>query len=448
MKDLTKGNIYKTFILFAIPLVLAGILSQGYSLIDTVIAGTFLGDDGLAAIGATSAFLTFSSAIFWGYASGASIYIASLFGACKFKEIKAAVCHNLALITIAALVFGITVALGSDLVLQLLCVDSSIYADAKIYLCIYILGFFLMLLSNNFVHLMNAFGLSSYPFYMSLISAVLNIAGNIISITVLHLGVAGVALSTLLSALIVDLCYVIKLKKCFTEMGILKVKVRFDPDVLKKISAYALPVSAQQLIMYIAGLAISPMVNGIGSAASAAYTVVMQLYNLNSAIYQNSAKTLSNYTAQCVGAGKTNQLKKGVRVGFIQGVVFLFFPLLVCMLMAKQVCSLFFPSGYTGEGLDYAVTFVRLYLPFIVFNLINNLFHAFYRGTASMKLLVLLTTLGAISRILYSVLLVGSLGMTGIYLSWVLSWITEAIVALLSYYKGAWKKTLPGTLKS
>lgn len=446
MKDLTKGNIYKTFILFAIPLVFAGILSQGYSLIDTVIAGKFLGDDGLAAIGATSAFLTFCSAVFWGYASGSSIYVASLFGARKYKEIKAAVFHNLGLVSIAAIAFGILIALGSDLVLKLLQVDDAIYADAKCYLCIYILGFFLMLLSNNFVHLMNAFGLSSYPFYMSLISAVLNISGNIISVTVLKLGVAGIALSTLLSAFIVDVCYVFKLKKCFTEMGILKDRVRFNPNVLRKISTYALPVSAQQLIMYIAGLAISPLVNGIGSAASAAYTVVMQIYNLNAGIYQNSAKTLSNYTAQCVGAGKTDQLKKGVRVGLLQGVVFLALPLLTFILFAKPVCALFFPSGYHGDGLDYAVTFVRIYLPFILFNLINNLFHAFYRGTASMKLLVLLTSLGAASRILFSVLLVGSFQMDGIYLGWVLSWATEAIVAVFSYYKGAWKKTLPGTM--
>ncbi len=438
MKDLTQGNIYKTFILFAIPLVLAGVLSQGYNMIDTVVAGKFLGDNGLAAIGATSSFLTFSSSIFWGYATGSSIYIAALFGAKKYKDIKQAVYHNLSFIALSAFLFGLIVVLMRDIILQLLRVDTAIYADAKCYLCIYILGLPLIMLSNSFVYLTNAFGLSSYPFYMSLISALLNVSGNILALTVLHMGIAGIAIATLFSALVVDCCYIIKLRQCFTEMGILHTKVSFDWNVLKKISTYALPVSAQQLIMYISTLLISPIVNGIGSSASAAYTVVMQIYNLNASIYQNSSKTLSNYTAQCVGAGKSNKLKKGVSVAFLQGILFESIPLLVCTLFAGQICALFFPAGYSGDGLNYAVIFARFYLPFIVFNLTNNLFHAFYRGIAAMKLLVSLTLLGSVSRIVYTLIFANMMGMQGIYLGWILSWITEAVAAVISYLH--WRK--------
>lgn len=438
MKDLTQGNIYKTFILFAIPLVLAGVLSQGYNMIDTVIAGKFLGDNGLAAIGATSSFLTFSSSIFWGYATGSSIYIAALFGAKKYAGIKQAVYHNLAFIVLSAFLFGLIVVLMRDIILRLLCVDTSIYADAKCYLCIYILGLPLIMLSNCFVYLMNAFGLSSYPFYMSLISALLNVTGNILSLTVFHMGIAGIAIATLFSALVVDCCYVLKLRQCFIEMGVLHTKVSFDWNVMKKISAYALPVSAQQLIMYVSTLLISPIVNGIGSSASAAYTVVMQIYNFNASIYQNSSKTLSNYTAQCVGAGKSEKLKKGISVALLQGILFELVPLLTCTLFARQICALFFPSEYVGAGLNYAIIFARFYLPFIVFNLINNLFHAFYRGVAAMKLLVSLTLLGSLSRIIYTLIFANMLGMQGIYLGWILSWITEAVTAVISYLR--WKK--------
>ena len=443
MKDLTRGNIYKTFILFAIPLVLSGVLSQCYNLIDTVIAGKFLGDNGLAAIGCTAAFISFSSSIFWGYAAGASIHIAALFGARKYKDIKAAVYHNLGTLTAASVAFGLLVVLCDDWILRFLQVDASIYTDAKLYLDIYIIGFFLLLLSNNFVHIMNAFGLSSYPFYMSLVSAVLNITGNILSVTVFKMGVVGIALSTLIAALAVDLCYLYKLRNCFKEMGVLETKVTFDVEIIKKISIIALPCSAQQLIMYIAGLVIAPMVNGINSSASAAYTVVQQIYNLNATIYQNSSKTLSNYTAQCVGAGKTDQLKKGVRVGAVQGIAFVAVPILICMFCAKPVCSIFFPAGYAGEGLNYAVMFSRVYLPFVVFNVINNLFHSFYRGTASMKLLVLLTTTGAVARIIFSMIFIPGYGMQGMYIGWILSWIAESILAIASFLSGIWKKNLP-----
>ena len=446
MKDLTTGNIYKTFILFAIPLVLAGILSQAYNLIDTVIAGKYLGDQGLAAIGSTSAFITFSSSIFWGYTSGAAIYLATLFGAGKYQEIKSAIYHSLAVIVLSALFFGVLVVLCSDQILHFLQVDETIYTDAKCYLTIYILGMFLMLANNCFVHIMNALGLSSYPFFMSLLSAVLNIGGNIFSVTVLKLGVAGIAYATLFAALTVDICYLFKIRKCLKELGVLTYKVTFQPALLSKISIYALPVAAQQLIMYVACLIISPMVNGIGSSASASYTVVMQLYNMNSGIYQNSAKTLSNYTAQCVGAGKTKQLKRGVRVGLLQGIAFVSVPLIICSVLAKPVCAIFFPENYAGDGLTYAIMFAQFYLPLIVFNLINNLFHAFYRGTASMKLLLILTTTGGLSRVIFSIIFVPHFGMQGIYIGWALSWITEAILAIGSYFSGIWHKSLGGHL--
>lgn len=443
MKDLTKGNIYKTFILFAIPLVLSGLLSQCYNLIDTVIAGKFLGDNGLAAIGSTSAFISFSSSIFWGYAAGASIHLAALFGAKKYKDIKISVYHNLGTLTVASIVFGMIVVLCDDIVLKFLKVDASIYTDAKIYLNIYIIGFFLLLLSNNFVHIMNAFGLSSYPFYMSLVSAVLNITGNVLSVTILKLGVAGIALSTLFAGLVVDICYLWKLKNCFKEMGVSDQKVSFNFQVIQKMSIIALPCSAQQLIMYVAGLIIAPMINGISSSASAAYTVVGQIYNFSASIYQNSSKTLSNYAAQCIGAEKSHQLNKGVRVGMLQGILFTSVPVLICMIFAKPVCAVFFPAGYNGEGLTYAIRFAQVFSPFIMFNMINNLFHSFYRGTSSLKLLVSLTASGAISRVLFSMLLIPRFGMDGMYIAWILCWVTECILALSSYISGIWKKDLP-----
>ncbi len=443
MKDLTSGNIYKTFILFAIPLVLSGILSQCYNLIDTVIAGKYLGDSGLAAIGSTSAFITFCSSIFWGYSAGASIHIASLFGAHKHRDIKQAVYHSLGFSSIVSLAFGILVALCSDWILAFLKVDIIIRAEAKLYLNIYILGFFLILLNNSFVQILHSFGASSFPFYMSLTSAFLNITGNIVSITVLGMGVEGVALSTVLAASIVNIFHIIKLKSCFREMGVQKEKVSFDFQIIRKISSYAIPCSMQQLIMYISGVLISPMINSIGSYASASYTVVHQLHNIVATIFYNSSKIVGTYTAQCVGAGKISQLKKGVRTGLLQSTIYIIGPLLVCSLGAKTVCSMFFPANYDGEGLYYAILFAQAYLPFIWFNLVDNLFHSFYRGTGSMKLLVALTATGSVSRFVFSFIFIHFYGMRGVFIGWVLSWITESILAFWSFFAGSWKKTLP-----
>lgn len=439
MKDLTKGNIYKTFILFAIPLVLTGFLTMAYNIIDTVIAGKFLGEQGLAAVGATSAFITLASSVVWGFCSGFSMYVAKLFGEKNYKEIKSSVYCNTFIFTVICLTITALTLLFRDNIYNFLKIDEKIVGDASIYFSVYMAGWIFIIMNNLGAFIMNAFGISQYPFVLSLVSTVLNIAGNIITIVVFKWGVAGVALSTVFAAFVVDVFYVIKIKKCFKEMKVDKEKIHFNSESFGQSVKYSLPVTVQQVVMYISQMIISVFINALGGAATAGYAIVSKIYSLNANIYQNSAKTLSNYAAQSVGARKPKNLSKGVKVGFLQGVLFVLPVLLICIIFAPQVCSLFFPKGYSNVSLDYAVNFSRYFLPFIVFNVINNLFHAFYRGIASMKFLIIATTIGSISNLIFSVILVKSYGMYGIFAGWVISWIVEAVFTVIVYISGKWQ---------
>lgn len=433
MRDLTKGNIYKSFILFAVPLVFAGILSQAYNIIDTMIAGKFLGENGLAAIGATSQAISLASSIFWGFGAGIGVYIAKHFGAKDYHRIKTDIYNVMLIMTLAIIVLSLLFIIFSDILLNILKVENNIHKDAKVYFVIYIAGLFAIVANNTFMHIMNALGASSFPFFMSLVAAVLNISGNILSVTVLGLGVAGIALSSVFAAVAVDICYIFKLRRCYKEFGVDRDKVNFGFSAFRPTLRYAVPTALQQTAMYISAFAMSPIINGIGAAATAGYTVVMRVYDINAGIYQNSSKTLSNYAAQCVGAGKYGKIRKGLFVGLIQGVLFVLPVILVCSIFAPTVNSLFFPEGYVGESLDYAVLFSRVYLPFILFNLINNLFHSFFRGVAAMWLLIAATVIGSVTRIAAGLAFAALFGMEGVYIGWVISWIAEAIFMLAVY---------------
>ena len=439
MKDLTKGNIYKTFLLFALPLILSGFLSQAYSIIDTMIAGRVLSSDGLASIGSTSAFIQFFSSIFWGYGVGFSIYTARLFGAKEYEKLKTAVCVNYSIVIGVIFLLSVIIVLLQNPIFDMLSIDPSIRHDSSVYFSIYMLGSAFILMNNNGVFIMNSFGSSSYPLFMSILSTVLHIGGNLFAVQVLHLGVGGIAASTVISAAAVDVCYFIRLRKCFNEMGVGKYKIKFDLSCLNHSFRYSLPVTAQQMLMYFASVIISPMVNGIGSAASAAYVICLKVYDVNATVYQNSSKTLSNYIAQSIGAGKYKNIKRGLHVGFLQGLVFALPVLVVSVLCARGFCSVFLPSGYEGAGLEMAVVFARFYLPFCVFNLVNNLFHSFYRGVATMWLLVTATLIGSVSRIIATYFAVNFYGMDGVYLGWVISWIAECIFSIVIYFTGSWK---------
>lgn len=433
MRDLTKGNIYISFILFAIPLVFSGILSQAYNMLDTVIAGKFLGESGLAAIGATSQAVTLASSVFWGFGAGFGIYVAKLFGAKDYHKIKSYIYNVLLIMTLIVLLFSMMIIIFSNIILKVLRVESDIWHDSRIYFNIYIAGLFAVILNNTFIHIMNAFGTSSFSFCMSLVSAVLNVSGNILSVVVLKLGVAGISLSSVLTALVVDVCFVFKLKSYFIRLGVVNERFKLSVAPFRHTLRFTLPTSLQQTAMYISAFAISPIVNGIGSAATASYTVIMRIYDINAGIYQNSSKTLGNYVAQCVGAGKYNKIRKSLFVGLVQAILLTLPVVLLCIIYAKPVNAFFFPKGYAGEALDYAVLFSRIYLPFILFNLINNLFHSFFRGVAAMRLLIIATVLGSVFRIAASLIFSYFLAMDGVYIGWVVSWIAEAVFMFAVY---------------
>ena len=285
---------------------------------------------------------------------------------------------------------------------------------------------------------MHAFGMSLYPFFMSLISAFINVTGNILTIIVLGWGVAGVAFSTVFSAFVVFIFYIFKLRKCFREMKVDTYKVPLSGEIIKCSLPYSVPTTVQQVIMYLASVLISPMINGLGSSATSAYTVILQIYNLNAAIYQESTKTLSNYTAQCMGAKKYSKIKKGIHIGTTQSTLFVLPLLIFCALFSEQACGVFFPKNHSGEDLIYAAAFARFCLPFVLLTLINNVFHAISRAVKAMNMLMISTAIGAVSRVIASAIFVKYYGMYGMFIGWVVSWVAELIFALFIYNSGKW----------
>lgn len=433
MRDLTKGNIYKSFVLFAVPLILSGLLSQAYHVIDTAIAGRFLGEQGLAAIGATSQAIVLVSSVFWGFSTGLGVYIAKLFGAREYSRIRNDIYNSLIIISAVILSISLLLILFDGYILDFLSVDAHIRRDAEIYFDIYIAGLTFIVLNATFIQIMNAMGASSYPLYMSILSAVLNISGNIISVTVFDAGVAGIAIASVFAAVAADAFFLLKLRSNFKKMKLGSERFKLSLSSFSKTLRYGFPSALQQSAMYIASLIMSPIVNGIGADATAGYTVALRINDINSGIYQNSSKTLSNYSAQCIGAKKYEKLSKALFVGLLQGVVFVLPTVILCCVFAYPINAMFFPDGFSGKAFEYAVCFSRYILPFVFVNLINNLFHSFFRGIAAMNYLIIATVIGSVGRIAAGIILSRALGMTGVYIAFIVGWTAEAIFVSVIY---------------
>lgn len=440
MKDLTKGNIYKTFIIFAVPMVLSGVLSQGYSVINTIIAGKLLGDNALAAIGAISPLETFINSVFWGYGTGVGIYTAHLFGGGKYFRMKSMIISNLAFLSAVIILICSGLLLFRSNIYTLLRLDSTIIADSNRYFIVNTLGKVVMLFSVNCLYIVNAMGDSRFPFFMSLTSASLNILLSVVFILACGMKVEGLALANAVSCAVVSAFYMLKLRKSFKEVGVAEHKTKISFKVIGETCRYSVLSMLQQSVMYLAGLMLSPMVNSIGAAASASYTVTLRIYDVNAVIYQNSAKTLGNYTAQCYGAKKYGLLKKGVRVGFVQNLLFVLPVLLVCVLLPRSVSMLFYTADASPVSVQYTVDFLRYCMPFLVCNIAANLFHHFFRGIGNMTSLLITTLVGSGARLIISWFLIVPFGIYGYYAGWVLSWLLDGLTGVVIYKFGKWRK--------
>ena len=442
MRDFTNGNIRKNYFLFALPLVLSGLLSQMTQTIDTVLAGKIIGTAGLAATGATGPFFSFISSIFWGFTTGVAAFNAKQFGAKDYEGIKRNLYSNYLLLGSFCVAVTVLSIVFYRPLFALLHIDPVIFDDARRYFIIYMIGFIAVIFVQVLINTLYALGISGFALVYSIIYTVCHIGGNLLTVAVLGWGTAGLAVSAVMSCVIADTAFILKLRACFKEMGVLKVRVKPCFDDVRSTFSYSVPSSLQQTSMYLASLVLSPMVNAIGATASASYTVMLNLYGILAGIYQNASKTLSNFVAQNLGAGKLDNIKKGVRMGLYVELLLVVPLLLATALFPQQICSIFFQKSYAGADLGYAILFARVFLPLILFNLIANLFHAYFRGTGTMKPLLVATVLGSVSRIAVTALCIGPLGMTGMMIGWASSWVVDGLFGLLVYWLNDWNVVL------
>ncbi len=437
MRDLTGGNLSKTFLRFAVPTLLAGLLSQSYSLINSISFGQFLGIAGLAAIGASGGLLSVFEALFWCFGTGCGVYVAKLFGAGRFLELRNTVLASLLVESVVAILLGIGATVFCDPILTLLRVDPTVRTEAAIYFRIYAGGLAFINVTSFGMYITHALGISAFPLYMSVLACVMNIGGSLLSVTALDFGIAGVAASTVLASAAVTACYLFKFRSLFREMNV-KGAFRMR-GYFKHTLPYALPSMIQQTTMYFASAAVSPLINGIGASASAAYAVVHKVYSFTSSMYQSTTKVLANFIAQCAGSRSYRRIRDGIPIVLRQAACVAVPILAVCAVFPDTVCSLFFDRNATADSIAYAVLFLRYFLPFVLFNLVNNIFHAILKGIKSMNLLMLSTAINTAVFVLGAYLAAPALGIRGIYAAWVCSWIAEAIFAICIYYSGLWQ---------
>ena len=441
IKDLTTGKPQTVLWQFSIPMFVSVIFQQLYNIADSVIAGKFAGEDALAAVGASYPITMIFMAIAVGSNIGCSVIISQLFGAKKYGEMKTAISTTLISSAVISTIITILGLLGTKSLMVLLNTPSNIFHDGALYLRIYIAGFLFLFLYNVSTGIFTSLGDSKTPLYFLIASSIGNIFLDVLFVKTFQMGVAGVAWATFIAQGIACILACITLFKRLKQIKTDEKSSLYCFNMLKKISRIAIPSILQQSFISIGNIFIQILVNGYGSSVIAGYSAAIKLNTFTITSFTTLGNGLSSFTAQNIGAGKTDRVKQGFRAGlkmaFLVAVPFfvLFF------FFGKPMILLFLKEG-GKTALSTGMTFLQIVSPFYFIASVKLIADGVLRGSGAMKQFMIATFVDLILRVVLAFVLSPMFGSIGIWLSWPIGWVIATVISLFFYLNGSWKKSL------
>ncbi|MDD4571996.1 MAG: MATE family efflux transporter [Clostridia bacterium] len=445
IKDLTVGKPTKVLFFFTLPMLLGNIFQQLYNVVDSIVVGRFVGADALAAVGAAFPVVFLALAITMGTSMGCSVVISQYFGSHQYKKLKSAITTTLiAGVGVGAILTIIGLLVYKPL-LALLQTPNNIIGDAYTYLYIYFFGLIAFFLFQSLSSVFSALGDSKTPLYFLIVSTTINIVLDFYFVLSLGMGVAGVAIATVIAEVVAAIGLFIKLKLYFKKLVFnedeAEVKAEiFDLPILKQMATIAVPSVIQQSLVCIGIMAIQGLVNSYGSNVIAGYTAATRIDTIAMMPMMNISMAISTYTAQNIGAGKIERIRQGFNAGVKMMLVFGIFITAVIFLFGSNLMGLFVDMSKTDpQVVQIGINYLQVVSVFYI--LMGTLFSAngVLRGAGDMRFFMFSTILGFGTRIAAAYVLAAFIGVAAIWWSVVIGWLAGAIIAVWRYKSGLWQ---------
>lgn len=437
-KDLTVGNPETVLWKFCIPLFGSIIFQQLYNIADSLVAGKYIGENALAAVGNSYEITLIFIAFAFGCNMGCSVVVSRLYGAKDYNRMKTAVyttCIFSAAVCLTLMLIGI---LGSNALLNLIHTPMEVFADSKLYLDIYVLGLPFVFFYNIATGIFSALGDSKTPFYFLAASSTSNIAVDILFVKAFHMGVAGVAWATFLCQGISCILAMIVVFRRLNHIGTKEKVPVFNVELLKQIVRIAIPSTLQQSFISLGNIVIQGIINGFGASVMAGYSASVKLNNLVITSFTTLGNGISNYTSQNLGAGKISRIRDGFKAG-IKMVWMLSTPLFLLYFFGGEMCLKFFLDNPTEQAMHTGMMFLRILSPFYFVVSAKLVADGVLRGAGMMKYFMIATFTDLILRVVLAyVFSRTSLGATGIWCAWPIGWIVATILSISFYKKETW----------
>ena len=441
--DMTKGNVYKVILLFALPLLIGNIFQLLYNFVDSIIASYFISDIAVGAIGSTSSISSLIVSFTTGIGNGASLIISRYFGRKDLEGIKKSIFSIIVINLILGILITISVISTIDLVFNWINVPSEIYSMSKDYYFITALGILAMMMFNTLSGILRALGNSRVPIYILIICCIINILGDLFFMAILKIGVGGAAIATIIAQFISIIILIIYIYKTYPLLRIKKEDIKFNAKVYKDILTTGLSMGLMNSVFTIGGIVMSSSVNALGSNIIAGRTIGRKVVEILLQVASSLSSSCSVFVSQNYGAKNIKRANEGVmKTCFI---LFLWTLLIYFMYLIEEPLCRLISNSDNDEIISNGVMYIKITIPFYLFEgilvIIRNALQALNR-----KIIPFISsTIELTFKIISGLVWVPNLGFIGECITEPLSWLVCCIfittIYIFYYKKGVFKYT-------
>lgn len=435
-KDLTKGPVVKSMLLFAIPMILGDLLQQCYNIADTLIVGQFLGKTALAAVGSSFTLMTFITSIILGLCMGSGALFSIRFGQRDKQGLKQDLCASFFFIAFISILLNIIAYICLDALKLFLRVPHEVWGDMKCYLLYIFMGIIAIFLYNFFSAYLRSIGDSVTPLIFLAISSILNIILDLYFVLVLRMGVGGAALATVLSQYVSGIGIVLYTLLKYKEVLVIFKISYLKRERIKQIISFSLLTCIQQSVMNLGILMVQGLVNSFGTVVMAAFAAAVKIDAFAYMPVQDFGNAFSTFIAQNYGAKEKERIQKGLKEAVRISSIFCIIISILVYIFAKPLMMIFVDANETSiilEGVRYLRIEGAFYIGIGCLFLLYGLYRAL--GRPGMSVVLTVFSLGTRVALAYILSSIPALGVTGIWWSVPIGWALADIVGLVYYKK-------------
>ncbi len=439
IQDMTKGSPLKLIILFSLPILIGNIFQQLYQLADIFIVGRLLGENALAAVGASAPIFFTFIIISISFTSGLTAITAQRFGAKDYEGVRRSVTHSIrASLVLGIIITAILISILSPM-LKILNIPQTIYNDAYNFIFILGLALTLIVFSNLLFGFIRALGDSRTPLYFLVFTTIINIVFNYILINNFHLGVKGSALGTVISIALSVLGCILYIRKNYPILHVKKQDWMYNKDFMYEHLKIAIPMSIQFTILSLSMMIIQAICNSFGEKIIVGFTIALRIEQLAIQPLLAIGIAIATYVAQNYGAGKISRIREGIRKSILVSILINVILSLSIFFFGKTIISLFLENK-NNFIINIGTSYLNISIMFYFFLGSIFIFRNALQSMGKPLYPLISVTADLIVRSLAAIILSKSMGYQGIYYTGPLAWITGSIIVFIGYYINVYNK--------